>query len=168
MIQRLLMLTMLFLAPSLCLAQQSLAGSYKLVSLRITVDGQPAPAMENPSGLLVMTPKVYLHGFAGANRKFGTSTEEKAALWDTLNFYVDGALQQKWSGDTGWQTWHFGLSEGPHTLEFRYVKDSNGSAGLDAAFVDDFRLPLSVALTLPRSAPRGRRGRVRSCGTVSG
>jgi hypothetical protein len=82
--------------------------------------------------------------FLGGAASFAYRVSSES-LWDTLDFYVDGALQQKWSGDTGWQAWHFSLSAGPHTLEFRYVKDSNGSAGLDAAFVDDFRLPLSVA-----------------------
>jgi len=101
------------LAPSLCFAQQSLVGSYKLVSLELVINGgKPSTGTigPNPHGYLVITPKVYLSAFTGANRKAGTSVEEKATLWDTLNFWggpysVDGNKLTV-SVDTSWnQGW---------------------------------------------------------------
>ncbi len=66
--------------------------------------------------------------------------------FDVLGFYVDGLLMQQWSGDIGWANYAFPITAGTHTLEWRYTKDAFGSAGLDAAFIDDVNLPLSVAL----------------------
>jgi hypothetical protein len=92
---RLVVLSALAILPLVAWAQGSLLGSYKMVSLQVTVDGQPAPATQAPHGYLIITPKLYFHGFTAAARKFGTSIEERAALWDTLNFFggpyqVDG------------------------------------------------------------------------------
>jgi hypothetical protein len=82
--------------------------------LELVVDGKPSVGTigANPHGYLVITPKLYLHSYTGTNRKFGTSTEEKAALWDTLNFWggpyqvegdklkiaVDISWNQSWTG----------------------------------------------------------------------
>lgn len=112
MIRRVLVLALLSFAPLLSQAQESLVGSYRLVSLTITLDGEPAPAMVNPHGYLIITPQLYLHAFTAENRKFGTTPEEKAALWDTLNFFggpyraegnkitisVDTSFNQSWNG----------------------------------------------------------------------
>ncbi len=65
--------------------------------------------------------------------------------WDSLNFYVDGALLQQWSGQIGWANYSFSLTAGPHTLEWSYVKDPSISEGLDAAFIDDVNLPLTAS-----------------------
>lgn len=64
--------------------------------------------------------------------------------WDFLRFYVDGNLQQQWSGEMGWLTFSFPLTAGAHTLEWRYVKDSQLGVGLDAAFIDSLTLPVLV------------------------
>ena len=64
--------------------------------------------------------------------------------FDTLNFYLDGVLQQQWSGVAGWANYTFPVTSGTHTLEWRYVKDASLSSGLDAAFIDDLNLPLPV------------------------
>jgi hypothetical protein len=66
--------------------------------------------------------------------------------WDFLNFYVDGVLQQQWSGEVDWTSYSFPLSAGTHTLEWRYTKDATDSAGLDAAFIDNVNLPLAPPL----------------------
>lgn len=69
------------------------------------------------------------------------------AGWDFLEFYVDGVLQVKWSGEIPWTEYRFQIGAGIHTLEWRYVKDSSGSSGLDASFIDVIRLPLVVVPT---------------------
>ncbi len=64
--------------------------------------------------------------------------------WDFLNFYVDGVLQQRWSGEIDWTSFSLPLPGGTHTLEWRYTKDPSISAGLDAAFLDNVIMPLAV------------------------
>jgi hypothetical protein len=66
------------------------------------------------------------------------------AGWDFLEFYVDGVLLQRWSGEVEWTKFEFAVTAGTHTLEWRYVKDAANSRGLDAAFVDNVALPLAV------------------------
>ena len=70
-------------------AQQSLAGTYKLVSFSVEVDGQPPRELlgKSPLGYTVFTPTRWINLFTGEGRKFGTSTDEKAALWDSLIAY---------------------------------------------------------------------------------
>lgn len=68
------------------------------------------------------------------------------ASFDRLTFYIDGISQQQWSGQAGWGNYGFSLTSGTHTLEWRYTKDANNSAGLDAAFLDNLNLPLAIAL----------------------
>jgi hypothetical protein len=85
-----------------------------------------------------------------ARFQFRVSSEPE---WDALQFYVDGKLQQQWSGDMDWTTYEFPLTVGQHTLEWRYVKDSANNMGLDAAFIDNLSLPLEVPVG-PASAGR--------------
>jgi len=61
--------------------------------------------------------------------------------WDFLEFYLNGVLLQRWSGEVGWQNYQFSVSPGINQLEWRYAKDANFSAGLDGAFVDNLFLP---------------------------
>jgi hypothetical protein len=78
-----LILVLLIVTPSL--GQQSLVGTYKLVSQVIEADGTPSQHMGNPPhGYLVITPARFIMFMTAENRKFGTSLAEKAALFDTL------------------------------------------------------------------------------------
>lgn len=61
--------------------------------------------------------------------------------WDFFEFLVDGTVVRRWSGEVPWQTFTFQLSAGDHTFTWRYVKDPNFTAGLDAAFLDNVYLP---------------------------
>jgi len=56
---------------------------------------------------------------------------------DFLEFYINGVLQTgRISGTVDWAKKSFSLNPGVHTLRWRYVKDSSGSSGSDAAWVD--------------------------------
>lgn len=66
------------------------------------------------------------------------------ANWDFAEFYVDGLRIERWSGEVGWRTYLFNLGAGTHTLTWRYVKDNNFSAGLDAMFIDNIYVPTDV------------------------
>jgi hypothetical protein len=69
--------------------QQSLVGTYKLVSNVVEVDGTPSQNMgKAPYGYLVFTPTHFITFITADNRKFGTSVAEKAALLDTLAGYA--------------------------------------------------------------------------------
>jgi len=77
------------LVSSPSLGQQSLVGTYNLLSLVVEVDGNPTPAMgKAPNGYLVFTPTRFIILITGENRKFGTSEADKAALFDTLASYA--------------------------------------------------------------------------------
>jgi hypothetical protein len=64
------------------------------------------------------------------------------AGWDFLEFYLDGRRLARWSGEIDWQRFDFEVTEGEHRMEWRYAKDANNSVGMDAAFLDNFDLPL--------------------------
>jgi len=82
-----LILVLLIVTPSL--GQQSLVGTYKLVSLVIEVDGTPSQHLgKAPRGYLVFTPTRYVHFITAENRKSGTSVDDKAALFDSLTAYA--------------------------------------------------------------------------------
>lgn len=60
---------------------------------------------------------------------------------DYLEFYLDGARIERWSGDRTWRTFQFVIPAGHHTLTWRYSKDNNATSGLDAAFIDNVYVP---------------------------
>ena len=72
-------------APLPCCAENALVGTYRLVSFALEIDGVPGhgPVGPDPRGTLVITPKHYTYTYIGSGRKFGTSTEARAALHDT-------------------------------------------------------------------------------------
>lgn len=82
-----LVLVLLISTPSL--GQQSLVGTYKLVSQVIEVDGKPSEHLGQAQvGYLVFTPTRFIHLVTALERKPGSSVEEKAALFDTLAAYA--------------------------------------------------------------------------------
>jgi hypothetical protein len=83
-----LVLVLLLASPSL--GQQSVVGTYKVVSLVAEVDGKPFQGSlgKAPHGYLVITPTHFIYFFTADTRKFGTSVDEKAALFDTLVGYA--------------------------------------------------------------------------------
>jgi hypothetical protein len=82
-----LILVLLIVTPTL--GQQSLVGTYKLVSLVPEVDGTPFQQMGKvPHGYLVLTPTRFITFVTSENRKFGSSMTEKAALFDSLIGYA--------------------------------------------------------------------------------
>ena len=66
--------------------------------------------------------------------------------FDFLEFWVDGALVEHWSGIVDWKTYQFAVAAGTHVFKWVYSKDSSSKDGLDAAFIDNVRLPLPLAV----------------------
>lgn len=102
------------LSPATCLAETSVVGTYRLISFVLEVDGVPGHGTigPDPQGYLVITPRHYIYTYAGKARKFGTSVEDKAALFDTaaslagtytldgnkLSVLVDVSWNETWNG----------------------------------------------------------------------
>lgn len=58
--------------------------------------------------------------------------------YDFLRFYIDGVLQNSWSGNTAsFIQVSYPLTAGSHTLEWRYTKDGSQNSFDDAVYVDD-------------------------------
>ena len=82
-----LILVLMLATPSL--GQQSLVGTYKLISNVVEVDGTPSQNMgKAPHGYLVFTQTYFITFVTGGNRTSGTSVAERAALLDTLAGYA--------------------------------------------------------------------------------
>ena len=113
-----LILILLLASPSL--AQQSLVGTYKIVSHVAELGGTPTePYGKTPHGYLVLTPTRAIAFYTGDNRKFGTSVDDKAALLDSLTGWsgvyrvegsklvirVDASWLQNWTGKDQIRNW---------------------------------------------------------------
>jgi len=122
-------LVLVLLISTPCLGQQSLVGTYKIVSHEVQVNGtKMQPYGEAPHGYLVLTPTRYVTFYTAANRKFGTSVADKAALLDTLGGWsgtyriegdriiiaVDVSWTEVWTGKE--QVRHWTLSGNRLTL----------------------------------------------------
>ena len=83
-----ILLTGLFVSAS-SLAQGSLVGTYKLVSIKAEIDGKLRDdRTKPPHGYLIITPKYYTVFYTLQDRKFGTSDADKAALWESLTAFT--------------------------------------------------------------------------------
>lgn len=60
---------------------------------------------------------------------------------DKLQLLIDGLLAGEWSGQSGWSEEIYSIGAGNHLIEWIYYKDSNGSDGSDAAWIDNIYLP---------------------------
>ena len=77
---------LVLLIPAICLGQPSVAGTYKLVSFTMEVDGEPPRDIfgKGASGYLIMTPARLMAILTGEGRKPGPSDADKAGLWSSL------------------------------------------------------------------------------------
>ncbi len=65
---------------------------------------------------------------------------------DKLQFLIDGVVLGEWSGNQDWTYHSYNVEPGSHQLEWRYIKDENGSGGEDAAWLDDISLPVHAQI----------------------
>jgi hypothetical protein len=61
---------------------------------------------------------------------------------DYLQFYIDGAKQDEWSGEQDWIQVSFPVIAGTRIFEWTYSKDSSVSDGDDTAWIDDIIFPV--------------------------
>jgi len=113
-----LILVLLIVTPSL--GQQSLVGTYKIVSHEVQVNGTPTlPMGKAPNGYLVITPIYWITFLTAEKRKFGTSVDDMAKLLDTLVVWsgkyrvegtkiiisVDASWTEVWTGRDVVRNW---------------------------------------------------------------
>ncbi len=113
-----LILVLLVACPSF--SQQSLVGTYKMVSHVLNIDGTLTENMgKAPKGYLMVTPTRIVFFFTAEKRTFGTSVAEKAVLFDTLTSWsgtyrvegnklivrVDASWVESWNGKDQVRTW---------------------------------------------------------------
>lgn len=72
---------------------------------------------------------------------------------DVLTFFVDGVVRGgPWSGESDWAVVSYPVNAGVHTFKWQYSKDSTGSAGSDAAWIDSIVLPVKNVNGIASSA----------------
>jgi len=113
-----LVLMLLIVSPSL--GQQSLVGTYKIISHDVEVGGTVTQTLgKAPKGYLVLTPTRFVAFYTGDSRKFGTSAADKAALLGTLTAWagtyriegdkiiitVDASWTEVWTGKEQVRRW---------------------------------------------------------------
>lgn len=65
--------------------------------------------------------------------------------YDYLKFYIDGVVQNSWSGTVDWTQASYTLSAGTRLLKWEYMKDGSVSSGSDCAWVDNIIFPASTS-----------------------
>jgi hypothetical protein len=63
------------------------------------------------------------------------------ASFDFLRFYIDGALQDQWSGVVDWTEATYDVTSGTHTFLWQYRKDQSEDQGSDCAWLDNILFP---------------------------
>jgi len=61
--------------------------------------------------------------------------------YDYLTFYIDGSMQDEWSGDVAWSESAYPVTAGNHIFKWEYSKDGSVSSGSDCGWVDYIMLP---------------------------
>ena len=128
-------------SPSL--GQQSLVGTYKIISHDVQVSGTATqPLGKAPRGYLVLTPTRFVAFTTGDTRKFGTSVADKAALLDTLTGWsgtyrieggkiiiaVDASWTEVWTGQDQVRTWALSGNRLTLTGEMPFPRDPSKTA----------------------------------------
>jgi hypothetical protein len=72
--------------------------------------------------------------------------EDSEGSFDYLEFWMDGVMQQEWSGQNVAAMYMQAVPVGMHTFEWRYTKDGIVSVGLDRVWVDDITLTGGVPI----------------------
>jgi formylglycine-generating enzyme required for sulfatase activity len=67
------------------------------------------------------------------------------AYYDFYSYTVDGVVQERYSGERGWQRVSLFLAAGSHTVRWSYEKDESESSGEDAVFVDELSIITAYA-----------------------
>ncbi|MCK4979048.1 MAG: carboxypeptidase regulatory-like domain-containing protein, partial [Candidatus Delongbacteria bacterium] len=67
--------------------------------------------------------------------------------WDYLEFYINGVMQDDWSGSISWGQVTYPVQQGTITFRWSYDKDGSVSTGSDCAWIDDIIFPASGSIS---------------------
>jgi len=73
--------------------------------------------------------------------EYSVDSEENS---DFLYFYIDGILQDSWSGFVDYTHASYTVTTGMHNFRWTYEKDHAASSGADRAWIDEISFPGSV------------------------
>lgn len=120
-------------APQLTWKTWGSTGSYWFAETATTHDGTSA-AQSGPIGNgLQSRLDTTVTGPGTFSFYWKVSSEE---YWDYLYFYIDGSQQDAISGESGWQSESYTISQGTHTCRWSYIKDTSVADGSDAGWLD--------------------------------
>ena len=94
---------------------------------------------DNQSSTMAITLDVSSDGNISFYKK--VSSEQS---YDFLNFYINGDLQESWSGEQDWSLSSFPVSTGFHTFTWSFDKDGSVSDGSDCGWIDYVIFPPAV------------------------
>ncbi|MBU0764081.1 MAG: T9SS type A sorting domain-containing protein, partial [Bacteroidetes bacterium] len=66
---------------------------------------------------------------------------------DFLSFYIDGALQEEWSGEIDWSFEQYPVTSGSHTFKWEYSRNWYYGSGDDCGWIDYIVLPANSTIT---------------------
>jgi Lipocalin-like domain len=116
-----LLIVFFVLASKSVIAQELVPGTFKVVSFVLEVDGTATEFYGNaPRGFVVLTPERFIGIVTAEGRKFGTTIDEKAVLWDSMIAYsgryevdgdkliisVDVSYNERWNGTKILRYWN--------------------------------------------------------------
>ncbi len=67
--------------------------------------------------------------------------------YDFLEFYINGTLAEKWSGEVDWTLFEVEVDETVTNFTWKYTKDGSDFGGQDCAWIDNIVLPPSITLS---------------------
>jgi Peptidase family C25/Propeptide_C25/MAM domain, meprin/A5/mu/GEVED domain/Peptidase family C25, C terminal ig-like domain len=86
---------------------------------------------------LILTADVTTDGTISFYRKVSSESG-----YDFLKFYIDGVLQEEWSGDVAWEEVSYSVTAGNEKIFFwQYSRDGSLSSGSDCAWIDYINFP---------------------------
>lgn len=102
---------------------------------------QSGDISDSQESVLELSVNVLSAGNISFYRKVSCETSGGYPAYDFLSFYIDGAEQIRWHGETDWASFTYPLDAGHHLLEWKYEKDLSVSSGSDCAWIDFINFP---------------------------
>ncbi len=96
----------------------------------------------------VSTLSITIDVLAAGNLEFYYKVSSESG-WDFLQFSIDGAQQDSWSGEIDWTLASYPVTSGSHTFAWTYDKDGSVDSGDDCAWIDYVVFPTIAEPTYP-------------------
>jgi hypothetical protein len=77
---------------------------------------------------------------SGGNLSFWYSVSSESG-YDYLKFYIDGVMQNQWSGTVAWTQATYTLAAGTRVLKWEYMKDGSVDSGENCAWIETSSSP---------------------------